>query len=68
MNDEERLDYMIYRSERDIFRPKPKASRPPRRRQGKKAVVDRVLDKAVEHLKRRSARRRRGRVAADENA
>jgi len=53
MNDEERLEYMIYRSERDIVRAKPKAD-DVRKKDGKdrKPFVDRVLEKAVEHLKK----------------
>jgi carboxyl-terminal processing protease len=53
MKDEERLEYMIYRSERDIFRAKPKpAGAPKKDSKDKKPFVDRVLEKAVEHLKK----------------
>ena len=52
MNDEERLEYMIYRLDRDVVRLKEK---PPEilKKDGKakKPFVDRVLQKAVEHLK-----------------
>jgi carboxyl-terminal processing protease len=49
MNDEERLEYMVYRADRDIVRAKDK----PKKREGKdkKPFVDRVLEKAMEHLK-----------------
>ncbi|MGH7224320.1 MAG: S41 family peptidase [Gemmataceae bacterium] len=53
MNDEERLEYMVYRADRDIVRAKAK---PPatKKKDGKakKPFVDRVLEKAVEHLKK----------------
>jgi carboxyl-terminal processing protease len=52
MNDEERLEYMIYRSERDVVRNKPKpADAGKKDGKEKKPFVDRVLDRAVEHLK-----------------
>jgi carboxyl-terminal processing protease len=53
MNDEERLEYMIYRSERDIIRNKPKpADAGKKDGKEKKPFVDRVLERAVEHLKK----------------
>jgi carboxyl-terminal processing protease len=53
MNDEERIDYMIYRSERDVVRPKAKAVETNKKDgKEKKPFVDRVLQKAVEHLKK----------------
>jgi carboxyl-terminal processing protease len=51
MNDEERLDYMIYRNERDVVRAKP-AESSKKNSKDKKPFVDRVLEKAVEHLKK----------------
>jgi carboxyl-terminal processing protease len=52
MNDEERLEYMVYRTERDIVRkPKPAPASAKKDGKDKKPFVDRVLEKAVEHLK-----------------
>ncbi|MHB1426325.1 MAG: S41 family peptidase [Gemmataceae bacterium] len=62
MNDEERLEFMVYRLDRDVVRAKAKPAPPlnsPSERGGikggdgkaKKPFVDRVLQKAVEHLK-----------------
>ncbi|HTU21898.1 MAG TPA: S41 family peptidase, partial [Gemmataceae bacterium] len=50
MNDEERLEYLVYRADRDIVRVKDK----PKKKDGKdkKPFVDRVMEKAVEHLKK----------------
>lgn len=54
MKDEERLDYMIYRHDRDIVQGKG-ANPPPRPRpekdKDKKPFEDRVLQKALEHLR-----------------
>jgi hypothetical protein len=58
MKDEERLEYMIWRSDRDVVRTgkeKP-AEKPPEKatekdKEPKKPFVDRVLQKALEHLK-----------------
>jgi carboxyl-terminal processing protease len=52
MNDEERLEYMTYRLDRDIVRTKAKPEEP-KKKDGKpkKPFVDRVLQKAMEHLK-----------------
>jgi carboxyl-terminal processing protease len=53
MKDEERAEYMIYRSERDVVRAKPRTIEPvmPDGKE-KRPFVDRVLEKAVEHLKK----------------
>jgi carboxyl-terminal processing protease len=51
MNDEERLEYMIYRSDRDIIRTKPKEGGDKDGKE-KKPFVDRVLEKALEYLKK----------------
>jgi hypothetical protein len=57
MTDEERLDYMLYRTERDVVRNKNKAPGGAERNPGgkdakpKKPFTDRVLEKAVEYLK-----------------
>ncbi len=52
MNDEERLEYMIYRADRDIVRTKDKpVETKTKDGKEKKPFVDRVLQKAVEHLK-----------------
>jgi carboxyl-terminal processing protease len=53
MNDEERLDYMIYRTDRDIVRVKDKSAETKTKDgKAKKPFVDRVLQKAVDHLKK----------------
>jgi carboxyl-terminal processing protease len=53
LKDEERLEYMIYRSERDVVRIKPKAITPLKKDgKEKKPFVDRVLEKAVDQLKK----------------
>jgi carboxyl-terminal processing protease len=53
MTDEERLEYMIYRTDRDIVRSKAKPSEKTKKDgKSKKPFVDRVLQKAVEHLKK----------------
>ncbi len=53
LKDDERLEYMIYRSERDVVRIKAKALTPIKKDgKEKKPFVDRVLEKAVEHLKK----------------
>jgi carboxyl-terminal processing protease len=53
MNDEERLEYMIYRAERDVVRAKAAKPAETKTKDGKekKPFVDRVMQKAVEHLK-----------------
>jgi carboxyl-terminal processing protease len=48
MKDEERTEYMIYRSERDVVRSKPK---PEKESKDKKPFEDRVLQKALDHLR-----------------
>jgi carboxyl-terminal processing protease len=51
MNDEERLDYMIYRNERDVVRnKKPDDKKDQKKDDKKKPFKDRVLEKAVEYL------------------
>jgi hypothetical protein len=55
MTDEERLEYMLYRSDRDVVRNKPKpVAKQPEKKDGKpkKPFTDRVLEKAVDHLKK----------------
>jgi carboxyl-terminal processing protease len=52
MKDEERLEYMANRAERDVVRHKPKPpSKDKKAGKPKKPFVDRALQKAVEHLK-----------------
>ncbi|MCS6853042.1 MAG: S41 family peptidase [Gemmataceae bacterium] len=59
LSDEERLDYMIYRRDRDIVHgkpgvappPKPKAEKEGEKDKKKEPFVDRVLEKALEHLR-----------------
>lgn len=53
MTDEERLAYVIYRTDRDVVRTKAKpADKTAKDGKSKKPFVDRVLQKAVEHLKK----------------
>ncbi|HEY7153430.1 MAG TPA: S41 family peptidase [Gemmataceae bacterium] len=54
MKDEERLEYMIYRTERDVVREKSRPAETDKKKDGKekKPFVDRALQKAVEHLKK----------------
>jgi carboxyl-terminal processing protease len=47
MKDDERLDYVRYRNERDVYRTKPKPAA-----KEKKPFEDRVLNKALEHLRK----------------
>jgi carboxyl-terminal processing protease len=50
MKDEERYDYLVWRSERDVVLDKPKP--PEKGKDGKKKpFVDRALQKALEHLR-----------------
>jgi carboxyl-terminal processing protease len=52
MKDEERLEYMVNRSDRDVVRTKPKPEgKDGRDSKEKKPFVDRVLEKALEHLR-----------------
>ena len=54
MKDEERLDYLIYRRDRDIIHGKGTAALPPKpkgEKKDKKPFVDRVLQKALDHLR-----------------
>jgi len=57
MKDEERYDYMLYRNDRDVVRAKKDGeSAPPKKEdkddKKKAPFVDRVLEKAVDHLKK----------------
>jgi carboxyl-terminal processing protease len=50
LKDEEFRDYMVYRSERDVVRTRPRPTdKDPK---DKKPFTDRVLDKALEHLRK----------------
>jgi carboxyl-terminal processing protease len=59
LKDEDRLDYMLYRRDRDIVHGKPGTPPPPRPKtakdkdkdKDKKPFVDKVLEKALEHLR-----------------
>jgi carboxyl-terminal processing protease len=53
MKDEERLDYLIFRNERDVVRNKEKPVEKDKKNEKdkKSPFVDRVLEKALEHLK-----------------
>jgi carboxyl-terminal processing protease len=54
MKDEERLEYMVYRRDRDIVHGKPGSAPPtskPQEESDKKPFQDRVLDKALEYLR-----------------
>jgi carboxyl-terminal processing protease len=50
MKDDERLEYLVWRNERDVVRTRPKP--PDKDGKPKKPFVDRVLEKAVDHLKK----------------
>jgi carboxyl-terminal processing protease len=50
LKDEERAEYILYRMDRDIIRTKPKPTTAGGKE--KKPFVDRVLEKAVDHLKK----------------
>jgi carboxyl-terminal processing protease len=52
MKDGERIEYMQYRSDRDVVGDKPKAKDKDKDAKPKPPFVDRVLQKAVEHLKK----------------
>jgi carboxyl-terminal processing protease len=54
MKDEERLEYMLYRSDRDVIRKKDQPAKKPGDK--KKDFKDRVLEKAVEHLTKEIAK------------
>jgi carboxyl-terminal processing protease len=59
MKDEERLEYMVWRTQRDVLRgARPDRPQPAPKKDGKpkKPFVDRVLQKAVEYLKKESAK------------
>src|SRR2546421_12938369 len=51
MKEEERLGYMVYRSDRDVVR-KGKAKDKDKDGNAKPPFVDRVLEKALEHLRK----------------
>jgi carboxyl-terminal processing protease len=51
MKDDERLEYMINRSDRDVVRTKPKVSDKDGKDKAKKPFVDRVLNKALDCLR-----------------
>jgi carboxyl-terminal processing protease len=52
MKDEERIAYMVYRSDRDVVRSKPKPPEKDKDGKPKPPFVDRVLQKAVEGLRK----------------
>jgi carboxyl-terminal processing protease len=52
MKDRDRLEYMVYRSDRDIVRAKPKVAEKSKDGKEKAPFVDRVLNKALEHLRK----------------
>ncbi|MFO0930121.1 MAG: S41 family peptidase [Gemmataceae bacterium] len=51
MKDEERVQYMLYRSDRDVIRTKPRPPEKDKDGNPKPPFVDRVLNKALEHLR-----------------
>jgi carboxyl-terminal processing protease len=51
MKEEERVQYMLYRSDRDIVRTKPKPPAKDKDGKPKPPFVDRVLNKALDHLR-----------------
>ena len=55
MKDEERLEYLLWRSDRDIVRTKPKP--PEEDKPEKKPFHDRVLEKAAEYVKGQIAKK-----------
>ncbi len=50
LKDDERLEYLLYRSDRDVVRSKPKP--PSKDGKEKKPFVDRALEKALDHLRK----------------
>jgi carboxyl-terminal processing protease len=52
LGDEERIGYMLYRSDRDVVRTKPKPPDKGKDGKPKPPFVDRVLNKALEHLRK----------------
>ncbi|NBO91956.1 MAG: S41 family peptidase [Planctomycetia bacterium] len=61
LTDEERLDYLVWRNERDVIRVKPPsgvdaAPTPQHDQKGKKPFEDRVMKTAVEHLRKEVAK------------
>jgi carboxyl-terminal processing protease len=55
MKDEERLKYMLWRSERDVVRNKPKEPKPGEKQP--EPFTDRVLEKALDYLKAELAKK-----------
>jgi carboxyl-terminal processing protease len=55
LKDSERVEWMNWRSDRDVVRKKPKAAEKGKDGKPKPQFVDRVLQKAVEHLKKELA-------------
>src|SRR5262249_20186348 len=51
MKDEERIEYMLYRNERDVIRNKPKPPAKDKAGKPKKPFVDRVLNRALEYMR-----------------
>ncbi len=56
MKDDERLEYMVWRSDRDVVRSKKKEPAPKdkdgKEKKEKKEFKDRVMEKALEHIKK----------------
>jgi carboxyl-terminal processing protease len=52
LKDQERIDYMIYRSDRDVIRKDPKPTAVDKEGNPKKPFEDRVLNKALEYLRK----------------
>jgi len=50
-SEEERIQYMLYRADRDVVREKPKAPEVDKDGKQKAPFVDRVLNRALEHLR-----------------
>src|SRR5262249_25737085 len=55
MKDQDRVEWMTWRSDRDVVRKTPKAPEKDKDGNPKPPYVDRVLEKAVEHLKKELA-------------
>jgi carboxyl-terminal processing protease len=56
MKDEERIRYLMYRSDRDIVRTRPKPPEKDKDGKPKPPFVDRVLEKALEYLRKEIAK------------
>jgi carboxyl-terminal processing protease len=52
LTDEERVEYMLYRNDRDIVRHKPRPVDSKKKDKEKKPFVDRVLQKAREYIEK----------------